>query len=352
MWVTPRGEFDAFATTPFRPSDLQCRSPPAGCRPVGVYRGSFLNWGKRRLWVLAPPPMQRTAAWGEPAAGGKPGARHGATTRRRMGCALAGSRRRTRPPRGPGVHAALPATDQLPRGRAEHEPRLAAGLDHDQLAGLRARLGERDPSAYVIQTQPDAVVAQVARGIRRALAPSAGLTVETYIEREQRHYALAKQGLSRLTQIRLLVLIAAMLAIGGAMGALIWQRRDLVAFIKCEGYRQGVLWRWLLCESAILLVAGCSIGAVFGLYGELLLQSRARAGNRLSGRLPCRGLDSAHELRAGQRRCRCHRCSRRLPSGARASEDSQPGVLTRPGGHLPQVPPTPRRSRCDSCWCS
>jgi putative ABC transport system permease protein len=32
-----------------------------------------------------------------------------------------------------------------------------------------------------------------------------------------------------------------------------------------------VLWRALLCESALLLGAGCSIGAVFGLYGQVLL---------------------------------------------------------------------------------
>jgi putative ABC transport system permease protein len=128
-----------------------------------------------------------------------------------------------------------------------------------------------NPSAYAVQTQPGVAVATVGRLVRGALKSHPELAVETYTERERRHYALASQGLSRLTQIRLLVLIAAMLAIGGAMGALIWQRRDLVAFIKCEGYRQGVLWRWLLCESAILLVAGCSIGAIFGLYGELLL---------------------------------------------------------------------------------
>lgn len=54
------------------------------------------------------------------------------------------------------------------------------------------------------------------------------------------------------------------------MGSMIWQRRDLVAFIKCQGYQRNVLWRWLLCESAVLLAAGCSIGAVFGLYAQLL----------------------------------------------------------------------------------
>jgi putative ABC transport system permease protein len=131
--------------------------------------------------------------------------------------------------------------------------------------------GSISPSAYTIQATPGVSTAAIGELARHALRPLSGLTVETYVEREHRHYTLARQGLSRLTQIRLLVLIAAMLAISGAMGALIWQRRDLVAFIKCEGYRQGVLWRWLLCESAILLVAGCSIGAVFGLYGELLL---------------------------------------------------------------------------------
>ena len=32
-----------------------------------------------------------------------------------------------------------------------------------------------------------------------------------------------------------------------------------------------MLWRALLFESALLLGAGCSIGALFGLYGQLLL---------------------------------------------------------------------------------
>ena len=81
----------------------------------------------------------------------------------------------------------------------------------------------------------------------------------------------SRQGLSRLSQISTLVLIAAALAMAGAMGAMIWQRRPQLAYIKRQGYTRGVLWRALLCESALLLVAGCSIGAVFGLYGQLLL---------------------------------------------------------------------------------
>ena len=54
------------------------------------------------------------------------------------------------------------------------------------------------------------------------------------------------------------------------MGAMIWQRRELIASLKCHGYDESVLWRWLLCEAAVLLTAGCSIGAIFGLYAQLL----------------------------------------------------------------------------------
>jgi len=57
----------------------------------------------------------------------------------------------------------------------------------------------------------------------------------------------------------------------GAMAAMIWQRRPQLAYLKRQGYRRIVLWRALIYESALLLGAGCSIGAVFGLYGQLLL---------------------------------------------------------------------------------
>jgi predicted lysophospholipase L1 biosynthesis ABC-type transport system permease subunit len=69
----------------------------------------------------------------------------------------------------------------------------------------------------------------------------------------------------------LLVLIAGALAIAGAMGSMIWQRRDLIAFMKVDGYRRGVLWRWILCESVLMLAVGCLTGALFGIYGQLLI---------------------------------------------------------------------------------
>ena len=105
---------------------------------------------------------------------------------------------------------------------------MATGRNHPQLEQLCASLGERRPERI---RDPDHAGASAVVTVRnrsaQCLGLRRGLAVETSAEREQRHYAIAAQGLSRLTQIRLLVLIAAVLALVAAIGAMIWQRRDL-----------------------------------------------------------------------------------------------------------------------------
>ncbi len=56
-----------------------------------------------------------------------------------------------------------------------------------------------------------------------------------------------------------------------AMGTMIWQRRRRFARMKVQGYFTSVLWYALFCESALLLGTGCLTGAIFGIYGQLLL---------------------------------------------------------------------------------
>jgi predicted lysophospholipase L1 biosynthesis ABC-type transport system permease subunit len=63
------------------------------------------------------------------------------------------------------------------------------------------------------------------------------------------------------------------MAVAGALGAIIWQRRELVALIRCDGYPRGVVWRWPVAEIAVLIVAGSAIGAAFGVYGVRLATS-------------------------------------------------------------------------------
>jgi predicted lysophospholipase L1 biosynthesis ABC-type transport system permease subunit len=127
-------------------------------------------------------------------------------------------------------------------------------------------------SAYAISLRPGVSPREARREIQRALAPGGvDLTVETRSEHERRLRASSQQGLSRLTQITSLVLIAAILAMATTMGAMVWQRRPLLADMKVDGFGKGVLWRSLLVESVLLLGVGGTIGALFGLCGQLVL---------------------------------------------------------------------------------
>ncbi len=270
VWVTPGGESNAFATTPFTDTHAGALALLPGVRALGLYRGSFLNWGKRRLWILAPPSTTRDMIPSGQLMSGTAtlvGARirHG-------GWAVLSQALASEYDLRVGDTFTLPSPQPMRLRIAALSSNLgwppgAIIMSSKDYVQAWASSG---PSAYQIQTQPGASPAAIRRLVQRTLGAETGLVVETSGERERRHYALASQGLSRLTQIRLLVLIAALLAVTGAIGAMLWQRRDRVAFFKCEGYPRGVLLRWLVCESAVLLTAGCTIGAVFGVYAQLL----------------------------------------------------------------------------------
>lgn len=270
VWVMPRGKTSVQPTMSFTAINTAIMARVPGVRRIGIYRGSFLNWGDRRLWVLAPPasatftvPSSQIVKANPSLASERVGSGKWAT----LSQALAAEH-----------HLHLGQTFTLP---APHPIRL-------RVAALTTNLGwppgalivssatyahawaSKEPTAYTIQTTPGVSTITMRDRVQRALASVPGLAVETSAERDRRHDAVAAEGLSRLTQIRVLVLIAATLAVIAAMGAMIWQRRDLIAFIKCQGYQEIVLWRWLLCEAAVLLAVGCSIGAIFGLYAQLL----------------------------------------------------------------------------------
>jgi putative ABC transport system permease protein len=126
-------------------------------------------------------------------------------------------------------------------------------------------------SAYQIGLKPGVDVRTGLAQVRSALVSAPGLVVQTAARHEQNDLGAQRQGLARLTQIAALVLVAAALAMAAAMGAMIWQRRGRLAGMKVDGYAPSELWRALLWETALLLSAGCTIGALFGLYGQLVL---------------------------------------------------------------------------------
>jgi putative ABC transport system permease protein len=276
IWVSPAGSANALATTPFsdRYSAALARLP--GVSAVDLYRSSFFDWRDRRTWVIAQPSDDARPVAASQISSGSATL---AAARLRAGGWIVVSR-------------AIADEHHLRIGEAfllptPHPTRLRVAALSTNLGWPPGALmlnaddyarawGSPDPSAYQLELARGASPRTVAAEARRVVGSLSGLRVETMAERERLHYGTASQGLSRLTQIRTLVLIAAVLAMAAAMGAMIWQRRVRLADMKVDGFSRLVLWRALLWESAVLLGLGCALGAVFGAYGQLVL-SRALA---------------------------------------------------------------------------
>jgi putative ABC transport system permease protein len=271
VWVSAAGSANTLATTPFATSTAARLEKLPEVRSLAIYRGSFLDIRDRRVWIVAPPSSSPAPV---PA---------GSLLRGNL--AFADARLRT----GGWVVVSQVIAD-------EHHLHIGAFLTLPSPKPTRFRVaalstnigwssgaiimssadyarawGSSEASAYNIDLRPGISAAQGAAAVRRALGPSSGLDVQTAREREREWGAGSRQGLSRLSQISALALIAAALAMAMAMWAMIWQRRPLLAYEQRDGYPRGVLWRALIYESGLLLVAGCSIGAIFGLYGQVLL---------------------------------------------------------------------------------
>jgi len=271
VWVSPGGSFDPFETTPFTDRSSRALARIPGVTAVRLYRGAFLDWGERRIWVLGPP---RSDASMIPRGGLVSGDLARAEAHLREGGwivisqALAAEHdlriggRFTLPSPQPTQFrvAALSANFGWPSGAMV----INAG-------DYRRAWDSNEPSAYQLEIAPGVSAAAVRERALAAVGPRSGLDVETFAQRRGRYHASTHQSLARLMQIRLLVVIAAVLAMAAAMGAMIWQRRPRLADMKVDGFRRDVLWRALLIETALLLGAGCSIGAASGIYGQVLL---------------------------------------------------------------------------------
>jgi putative ABC transport system permease protein len=271
LWVTPSGRATTLATTPFENRYGQALRRLADVSEVNLYRGGFLDVGVRRVLILAPP-----------------------KTNARL------------------VSASQVVTDDLALARSRlrqdgwvtisqelaHEGNLRVGDSFSlpaprptvfRVAAITTNFGwspgtiimnaddyarawnTSDLSAYQVILKPGVPVKAGLREVQSAIRPSTALVVQSAAQHEQNEIAGQRQGLARLTDIAALVLVAAALAMAAAMGAMLWQRRPRLAGMKVDGFGQGELWGALLWESALLLGIGCSVGAAFGLYGQLVL---------------------------------------------------------------------------------
>lgn len=268
LWVMAPGAENQLATIPLRGVPTAAIAAVPGVAAVRDYGGGFLDVGDRRAWVIAPP------AAGEPVPRdhvleGDPGL---AERHLRAGgwVALSGAVADDL-----GVRVGDPVT--LPSPVPLHV-RVAAIITNLGWGPGALILGARDdargwpgvaPVAVAVDLRPGADAERVRAGVASAVAAShSGLAVLTGLEREDLFRTWSRQGLSRLTQISTLVLLAAALAMAAAVGATVWQRRTRLATLKLSGFDDAGVWRALMTESALIIVMGCATGAVFGLLGQ------------------------------------------------------------------------------------
>ncbi len=270
VWVAPAGSYDLMDTAPFAPVQRRRLARLPGVRAVGLYRGGLLDYGARRVLVIAPPfgvaPLLDAAQLVQ----GTP--RTAAARVRAGGWLVLSQALAAEHHLRVGEALTLPTPDPTPLRIAGLSTNLgwAPGAIVMSAAAYARAWGTSDASAYDIQLDPGVPPARAVSKLRRALGPGSGLVVLSASAHAARQEALSRQALARLTQISTLIPIVAVLAMAAALGALIWQRRPRLARLKLEGLPRAWLWRTVLLESAVLVGVGCVTGAVFGVYGQQL----------------------------------------------------------------------------------
>jgi putative ABC transport system permease protein len=152
----------------------------------------------------------------------------------------------------------------------------SAGAIAMNLVDLRRAWRSADPTALEVDTGVRASVAATRRAIQARLGPESSLRVQTSAGRGAEADALAREGLGRLSQIVLLLIAAAALAMAAAMGASIWQRRPSLASLRIQTFTPAQLRVILLSESGLVLATGCLAGAAAGIYGHALIDRYLR----------------------------------------------------------------------------
>lgn len=239
---------------------------------VGVFYGSFLNFGNRRVWVIAWPPNTHFELLQDQIIHGQ------------QSSAVASLRQIN----------SITVSDQI---AAEHHVKVGdmlgiptpTGIVRFKVAATTTNFGwspgailmntrnytqawnPTAPSALSIKVDPGASAATVREAIIRALGPASGLEVLTAKARETAIDTSASEGLGQLGWIAILLVATAILAMAAALGSSIWQQRESLAELRLEGASRRQLQLVLFIESALMLSAGCLTGAVAGIYGQIVI---------------------------------------------------------------------------------
>ncbi len=272
VWVAPAGSYNLLMTAPFAALAQASLRRVRGVQAVGLYRGGLLDYGQRRVLIIAPPLTARSLL---PAGQLLAADTQRAEQRvRRGGWVVVSQGVAEEHHLRVGQTVTLPTPNPTPMRVAALSTNIGwePGAIVMSAASYSRAWGSQDASAYAIQLAPGFAASRGVRELRQALGGGAqrALLVQTARQRSAAQEGLDVRTLARLTQIATLIPIFAVLAMAAAIGAMVWQRRPRLAKLKLEGLARAQLWRTILLETLLLLCAGCVTGTLFGLYGQRL----------------------------------------------------------------------------------
>lgn len=270
LWITTGG--NDLTTNSFDAAGLAGaieRTP--GVARVRAYHGGLLDVGDRRVWIIARSPADPAMI---PPSQLVDGSLDTATRQLRAGgWASVSDVFANAHDLDVGSPFALPTpTGALPLRVAAITTNLGwpPGGIIINARDYRQAWATNDPTALQVDLQPGADPVAARNAVAQAIRDRPGLRVQTLEQRQRQYASLSRQALTSLSQISTLLLIAAALAVAAALSAAIWQRRPRLAALKTQGFDQRQLWRALLLEAAIILIVGCTVGALLGIYGHAL----------------------------------------------------------------------------------
>jgi len=296
LWVSNNDDY--LATNGFAAGHLPARiATVRGVADVRRYRGGFLDFAGRRVWIIArddatPAPIPASQLVEGDAATASARLRHGGwvTVSQQLGEAH---------------HVKVGGVLILPTPTGARRYRVAAtttnlGWSSGAIIMNGSDYGRAwatsDITALEVDTRGGASAVSVQRAVRRLLSPASALTVQTSGERAARADALAREGLSRMNQITLMLMVAAALAMAAAMGAGIWQRRSSLASLRIHSFSPAQLRCVLAYESVLVLLAGASVGALAGVYGHFLIDRFLRVTTGFPAPFTLEGVHTAQTI--------------------------------------------------------
>ena len=274
IWVRPGGQENVYTTQPFASIETEHRlATLEAVDTVLPWRDSFLDLPGRRVWVLGVPPQTPSQIAPSQLIDGS----------------LTTADRHLREGGWAAVSQTIVHEDHLHLGQRFTLPtptgnatlRLAATIaNYGWLSGAivmnsteHARLWGNSTTAtqLAVTLKPGVSTAQGRQAVERALPNGSGLTVQTIDQRRSEVSAVLGSTLSRLNDITIIVLIAAIASVIALMIAATRQQRERIDSLTSIGVSFGQFARLIFYESGSVLLAGCLIGMAAGLTGQYLI---------------------------------------------------------------------------------